>query len=435
MEPRDRAAQEVRPGRTAVRGCRLGAACVLLVGLAIAQSPGLLVADTKLDLAVGPAGFLARATHLWDAVAAVGPAAEPGLRLPAGPMGPFFAARLAARRARLGGAAAVARAGAVRRVPRGRSAGARTRGPLGPGARAGGFAYALSPRMLTTLGPISVEAWPGALAPWVLLPLVDGLGGARRDVRRPCPPLAVAHGRRGQRRGHFRRHPARGAVAAHAEPGSPASAPDALVAARSRCWARCGGWCRCSSLGAYSPPFLDCIESASNTTFSTTLFDSLRGTSNWVPYVDPGSRAGNDLIRLFYLPIDSGVVLLLGLVGLLHRRNPHRGFLSLGVLLGMLMVSAGHSDLCRGGVRRVCRTCSTGCSRRCETCTSSTPCSGCRWCWGSGGWSTTPRAGSPRSGEARATSTSWPDGYGFGRCWVSRRWRCWGRRCPPSPGT
>ena len=50
-------------------------------------------------------------------------------------------------------------------------------------------------------------------------------------------------------------------------------------------------------MGAYSPPFLDYIESAANTTFPTTLFDALRGTSNWVPYIDPGSRAGNDLLR------------------------------------------------------------------------------------------------------------------------------------------
>ena len=40
-------------------------------------------------------------------------------------------------------------------------------------------------------------------------------------------------------------------------------------------------------LGAYSPPFLDFIETAAVTTFPTTLFDALRGTSNWVPYVDP----------------------------------------------------------------------------------------------------------------------------------------------------
>ncbi|MFY0108242.1 alpha-(1-_3)-arabinofuranosyltransferase family protein, partial [Acinetobacter baumannii] len=34
--------------------------------------------------------------------------------------------------------------------------------------------YALSPRLLTTLGPISIEAWPSAVAPWVLLALVVG---------------------------------------------------------------------------------------------------------------------------------------------------------------------------------------------------------------------------------------------------------------------
>ena len=50
------------------------------------------------------------------------------------------------------------------------------------------------------------------------------------------------------------------------------------------------------TLGAYSPAFLDFIESAAVTTFPTTLFDALRGTSNWVPYVDAQSPAGRDLL-------------------------------------------------------------------------------------------------------------------------------------------
>ena len=45
-------------------------------------------------------------------------------------------------------------------------------------------------------------------------------------------------------------------------------------------------------LGRYSPPFLDYIETAAVTTFPTTLFDALRGTSHWVPYVDPTLAGG-----------------------------------------------------------------------------------------------------------------------------------------------
>ena len=48
-------------------------------------------------------------------------------------------------------------------------------------------------------------------------------------------------------------------------------------------------------LGRYSPPFLDYIETAPVTTFPTTVFDALRGTSHWVPYVDFTWQAGNDL--------------------------------------------------------------------------------------------------------------------------------------------
>src|SRR5207253_499492 len=40
--------------------------------------------------------------------------------------------------------------------------------------------------------------------------------------------------------------------------------------------------------------------------------------------------------------LNGGVVLLLGFAGIIDRRTPHRLFLALGVLTGLLMVSAGH---------------------------------------------------------------------------------------------
>ena len=325
---------------------RLGAACVLLVGLAMAQSPGLLVADTKLDLATGPAGFLARATHLWDPVAAAGQLQNQAYGY-LFPMGQFFllgsladVPGWAVQRLWLALVMCVAFLGVVRLA---RAFGLRSDLAL----VLCGFAYALSPRMLTTLGPISVEAWPGALAPWVLVPLVVGSekGSARRAAALSALAVALVGG----------------VNAAAAFAVIPLGALWLLTRSPGPRRRSLMVWWPAFTLlgtlwwlvpllvlGSYSPPFLDWIESASNTTFSTTLFDTLRGTSDWVPYVDPGSRAGNDLIRLFYLPIDSGVVLLLGLVGLLHRRNPHRGFLSLGVLLGMLMVSAGHLGSVQG---------------------------------------------------------------------------------------
>ncbi len=346
MEPRDRAAQEVRPDALRSR-VRLGAACVLLVGLAMAQSPGLLVADTKLDLAIGPAGFLARATHLWDPVAAAGQLQNQAYGY-LFPMGPFFllgsladVPGWAVQRLWLALVLCVAFLGVVRL--------ARALGrPLRPRARAVRVRVRVVPADAHHPGPDlrrGMARCPGAVGAGATgRGLGEGLGATcGGPVSR-----GGGTGRRGQRRGRVRGDPLGGAVAAHAEPGSATSEPDGLVARVHGCWAPSGGWCRCSCSARYSPPFLDWIESASNTTFSTTLFDTLRGTSNWVPYVDPGSRAGNDLIRLFYLPIDSGVVLLLGLVGLLHRRNPHRGFLSLGVLLGMLMVSAGHLGSVQG---------------------------------------------------------------------------------------
>ena len=67
-----------------------------------------------------------------------------------------------------------------------------------------------------------------------------------------------------------------------------------------------------------------------------------------MPYVDAHARAGNDLLRQFYLPLNSGVVLLLGLAGLMHRGNRNRQFLVLSLALGLVMVTLGHTGSVQG---------------------------------------------------------------------------------------
>ena len=59
------------------------------------------------------------------------------------------------------------------------------------------LAFVLTPRMTTLIGVVSVEVWPMALAPWVLLPLVTGSreGSVRRAAARQRPrrrPAAAA---------------------------------------------------------------------------------------------------------------------------------------------------------------------------------------------------------------------------------------------------
>src|SRR5690606_28050071 len=45
---------------------RLLAGCLLLGAVAFNTAPGKLISETKMDMAVDPLGFLARALHLWD---------------------------------------------------------------------------------------------------------------------------------------------------------------------------------------------------------------------------------------------------------------------------------------------------------------------------------------------------------------------------------
>jgi arabinofuranan 3-O-arabinosyltransferase len=332
---------------------RTAAASMVLVGLAFIQNPGLLVPDTKFDLAVRPLEFLARALHLWDTDGAFGQLQNQAYGY-LWPMGPFFVLGDAVglpdwvvQRLWIAVVMVVAFVGAVL-VARALE----IRSDLA--CLVAGFAYALSPRMISTLGPISIEAWPGALAPWVLLPLV--VGADRGSPRRMAmlSGLAVAMV---------------GGVNAAA---TFAVLPLGIVWLLTR---RAGPrrrslmvWWPVFTLlgtlwwlvplflmGAYSPPFLDFIETSSVTTFPTTPFDALRGTSAWVPYLDPTWQGGNELLTTGYMALNSGLLLLLGLTGIMRRDHPHRQFLVLSLLVGLLLVTWGHDGSTSGWFSSVLR--------------------------------------------------------------------------------
>ncbi len=325
---------------------RLLAACMLLTGLAMTQSPGLLVPDTKLDLAIAPLDFLARAAHLWDGEGAFGQLQNQAYGY-LWPMGPFFALGFVldvpgwvVQRLWMALVLCVAFLGTAKVA---RALGVRS----DLACIVGGIAFALSPRMLTVLGPSSIEVWPMALTPWVLLPLV--IGAERGSPRRAAALSALAIAMVG------------GVNAAATSAVLPLGVlwlltrePGARRRSMMLWWpvftllATLWWLVPLFLLGAYSPPFLDFIESAGITTIPTNLADSLRGTSNWVPYVDGTSRAGNDLIREFYLPLNSALVLMAGVLGLALRRTPHRLFLVSGVVTGLFLVSMGHVGAVQG---------------------------------------------------------------------------------------
>ncbi len=344
MEPRDRAAQTLRgDGR---RRTRLVAWSAVLVALAFAQAPGRVVTDTKLDLTVDPWGFLGRALTLWDPSGAFGQVQNQAYGY-LFPMGPFFGlgdlAQLppwVVQRAWWAVVLVVAFVGVVRLAE-----------ALGIGSDASrivaALAFALSPRMLSVLGPSSIEVWPSAVAPWVILPLV--LGARRGDPRRYAALSALAVGAVGgvNAVATFAVVPLAGWFLLVGASGPRRRAlllwwPPLVLAVT--CW-----WILpLLLLGRYSPPFLDYIESAPTTTFAATVLDALRGTTNWVPYVDLWSDAGRLLVTDRLLILNGVLVLALGLVGLARRDVPHRRYLVTGLVLGLVAVTAGHVGATRG---------------------------------------------------------------------------------------
>lgn len=188
--------------------------------------------------------------------------------------------------------------------------------------------FALSPRVLTVLAEISVEVWPYALAPWLVL-----------AADRMVAPAAGSTGRRSGAAATGLLTACLGGVNATVSLVAlvPAVAWIALAPADRRRGRALAWWLPATVLGAlwwlgplvvlgrYSYPFLDHIEVASMTTAVASVTNVLRGTEHWIAFILTGGdhptwQSGWVLAQSVTAIIATTVLAGLGLAGLLRRR-------------------------------------------------------------------------------------------------------------------
>ncbi len=336
-----------RPAPPAWRA-RVFAVCLGLVTLAFLQDPGRIAADTKLDLTVDPWGFLGRSLHLWDPQGFFGQLQNQAYGY-LWPMGPFFGIghslhlqEWVVQRLWWSLLLVTAFLGMYLLLRALR---------VGNGwpQILGGLAYALAVRPQSGLAAISVEIWPMALAPWVLLPLVRG--ASRGNVARAAALSALAVMLAGGVNAV-----AAGAVLPLAlwwlltlEPGPRRrqllSWWSGLTFLAILWWL-----IPLVVLGRYSPPFLDWIESAEFTTSITDPTTVLRGANHWLAYLGSASawKAGWMLATYPVFIVATGIVAAAGMAGLAMRSLPHRSFLVGGAVAGAVLVGLGHTGVLAG---------------------------------------------------------------------------------------
>lgn len=314
----------------------------VLTALAFFQAGGRMLPDTKFDLVTDPWGFLARGLHLWDAGQAFGqvPNQQYGY---AWPMGPFFGLgellNLPAWVVQRLWWALLLCLGFYGVLTLLRSL--RVGSPAAQLIAA--FAYVLAPRVITLIGTSSAELWPMALAPWVLVPLVRGARKGSPVRAAGLSALAVAC--------------AGGVNAVAVAATLPLGLIWLLTRERGQRRTKMLVWWPVLTvlttlwwsaplliMGQYSAPFLDYIENATVTTVPTDLTNTLTGFNNWVAHLGGVDvAAAYQTLTTPYVLIQFILVVAIGLAGITLRSNPHRRFLLLGLLSGLVLVGLGYA--------------------------------------------------------------------------------------------
>ena len=316
----------------------VAAVCMLA---AFVQSPGLIVDDSKLPVIMSPLAWMRGALHLWAPSTASG-AVTPQAFGYLFPMGPFFALTHAlgipvwcAERMWFGLLLTVGAWGVIRL--------AEAMGIGHRGARVlAAVAYCTAP-IVVDWTALSIYLLAVVFLPWVLRPLVVGAreGSPRRAAMRSGVAIVFMGGVNATVILAALPLPALWLLTRERGPRRRALMGWWVVAV----FLACFWWIGCTLLqGKYGYNYLPFTETATITTSTSSLFESLRGTTNWQNYYD----IGGPLVPGGWTLVTSGLVIgatavstALGLVGLI-RRIPERLFLVTGLTLGVVVMAIGY---------------------------------------------------------------------------------------------
>ena len=326
------------------------ATSVVVTATLLAQAPGRILPETKLDVLVDPFRYLGRALAAWDPSGGFGRVQNQAVGY-LFPMGAWTSlGRL------LHVPVWITQRGWIALVVLAAFWGAhRLAGLIGIGTAWGrlvaAWAYALAPATMATAAFQSAGQLPYSLAPWVLIPLVGS-----RDGDRP------------------RRIAARSGLAVLAMGGVnggstfavlPLVAVWFLTGTGGKDRRRLFGWW-CGAVVAatlwwivpllisvrYGVKFTAYTETPALTTSTESATEILRGTGNWLSYLP--TRTGYWLPGARSLAVDrwaivgSTIAAALGLAGLARRDAPGRSWLGPAALLGVVAIGIGYGGSAGG---------------------------------------------------------------------------------------
>nr|WP_020550932.1 alpha-(1->3)-arabinofuranosyltransferase family protein [Embleya scabrispora] len=307
----------------------------------LAKTPGKMTFETKLGVVTDPWRFIGDLGNLWHDRAGFGGIADQYVGY-AFPILPYYALAdlihlpiWLAERLWLSLIVSAAFWGALRLAERLRVGTARSR-------LLGAVAYALWPTFTIVIGSTSAAVLPGALLPWVLLPLVSSRANPRTAAARSALLIPFMGG-------------------VNAASTLAALLPVGLYLltrpAGPRKWALIGWWIPgvllatawwvvpLLLLGVYGENFLPYIEQAETTTSTMSATELLRGAGDWVAYLhfgEPWLPAGWTVVTAVVTILGSAFAAALGLAGLARRDLPERRWLILTVLIVALIALAGY---------------------------------------------------------------------------------------------
>ncbi|MFI5806299.1 alpha-(1-_3)-arabinofuranosyltransferase family protein [Streptomyces sp. NPDC051561] len=330
-----------RPGEDEPRSRRwlFGFWATVLVAF-LAVSPGKMSFETKLGVAADPFKFLADLGELWHSRAGFGGIFDQYVGY-AFPMLPYYALSdlvqlptWLAERLWLSLVVTVAFWGALRLAER-----------LGIGTSPtrllGAAVYALWPTYTIVIGSTSAAALPGALLPWVLLPLVNPRFSARSSALRSALVIPFMGGVN-----------AASTLAALlpvalyllSRPAGPRRRTQILWWVPGVLLATLWWIVPLLMLGIHGENFMPYVEQAETTTGTMSATELLRGAGNWTAYLHFGDAwlpAGWTVVASVLAILGSACAAAIGLAGLARRDVPERRWALLVVVSVALITLAG----------------------------------------------------------------------------------------------